>query len=145
VDLVKMVGGWNESLIRQQDFDITMKALLTKPRIRKNEVGAAIYSQVNPSSITRNQSESAIESRFRANAGLVDLVRGTSFEEMLPLIYRELYFLARFAFGQGYRDLGRAIVNCLAQEGYRHHPGTRRHRLAASLLGLEMKVRLWGN
>jgi glycosyltransferase involved in cell wall biosynthesis len=145
VDLVKGLGGWDESLVRVQDFDITMRALLVKPRIRKNEMGAAIYCQVNSSSISRNQSEMAQESRYRAIAGLVDSVRGTSFEAMLPLIYRELYRVARSAFREGYRDLGRGIVNRLEQEGYHRHPGTWRHRAAASLLGLEMKVRLWGS
>lgn len=145
VDFVRMLGGWDQSLVRGQDLDLTMRALLIQPRIRKNEVGAGIYRQVNPGSTTRNNSEMALESLYRAHAGLLDAARGTSFEAMLPLIYREIYCVARLAFREGYRDLGRAILNHLAKEGYHHHPGTIKHRAAASLLGLEMKVRLWGS
>lgn len=144
VSLVRRLGGWDESLARLQDLDITMRALLTYPRIRKNETGAAIYSQVNSDSITRNQTVTATESRYRAIAGLIKPVQGTTFETMLPLLYRETYLVARAAFRQGYHSLGREILTFLAQEGYRDHPGTRMHRLAAGLVGLEMKVRLWG-
>jgi glycosyltransferase involved in cell wall biosynthesis len=144
VSLVRRVGGWDESLIRLQDLDITLRALLTRPRIRKNEKGAAIYSQVNAGSITRDQSERAMESRYRAIAGLIGPVEGTSFETMLRLIYDELYRVARAAFRQGYLGLGREILALLVQQGYHEHPGTPLHRLAARLLGLEMKVRLWG-
>jgi GT2 family glycosyltransferase len=142
--LVNRVGGWDESLAQSQDLDITLRALLTSPRIRKNEAGAAIYGWVNPASITQNQSERALESRYRALAGFIDPVRGTSFATTLPLLYLQMYQVARIAFRQGYRDLGRKIMSRLKQEGYHRHPGTLQHRVAASLLGLELKVRLWG-
>lgn len=141
--LVRKIGGWDESLVRLQDLDITLRALLTNPRIRKNEAGAAIYSQVNTGSITRNQSEKAVESRYRAIAGFLDRVRGTRFESFLPLIHQELYRVARAAFRQGYDDLGRMILAALAQAGYHDHPGTRAHAVTARLVGLEMKIRLW--
>lgn len=142
--LVRKIGGWDESLARLQDLDITLRALLTNPRIRKNEAGAAIYSQVNTGSITRNQSEKAVESRYRAIAGFLDRVRGTRFESFLPLIHQELYRVARAAFRYGYLDLGRKILKLLEREGYREHPGTRGHAIAARILGLERKVRVWG-
>ncbi len=142
--LVRQIGGWDESLIRLQDLDITLRALLTSPRIRKNEMGAAIYSQVNAGSITRNQSERAMKSRYRAISGFVGRLRGTKFEPMLPLVYQELYRVARASFREGYHELGREILTLLQNEGYRKHPGSRLHRLAAGLLGLETKVRLWG-
>lgn len=144
VTFVRQIGGWDESLARAQDLDITMRALLARPKIRKNEAGAAIHARVNAGSISQNQSERALNSRYRAVSGLIGPVRGTSFAPMLPYIYQEVYFIARAAFRQGYRDLGRQIVAHLAREGYRQHPGTRVHALAARLLGLETKVRLWG-
>jgi hypothetical protein len=144
VSFVRQIGGWDESLARAQDLDITLRAMLHKPRIRKNEAGAAIHSRVNSNSISQNQSEKALRSRFKAVAGLINPVRGTSFESMLPLLYGELYFVARAAFREGYRDLGQEIMGILDNEGYRDHPGTRLHRLAARLLGLERKVRMWG-
>lgn len=144
IAFVRRVGGWDETLARAQDLDITMRAMLHAPRIRKNEAGAAIHSRVNPASITQNQSEKALRSRLKAVSGLVARVRGTSFEPMLPLLYQEIYFIARAAFRQGYRDLGREMVGLLAQEGYRDHPGTQMHGLIARVLGLERKIRLWG-
>jgi len=144
VSLVRRVGGWNESLARLQDLDITLRALLTYPQVQKNEAGAAIYSQVNAGSITQDQSENATHSRYRAISGLIKPVHGTRFESMLPLLHQEIYRIARAAFRQGYSNLGREILAFLAQEGYLDHPGTRMHRLAAGLVGLEMKVRVSG-
>ncbi len=144
VGFVRRIGAWNESLARAQDLDITMRAMLFNPKIRKNEAGAAIHARVNDGSISRNQSERALRSRFQAVSGLIAPVRESSFALMLPLLYQEIYFVARSAFREGYRSLGREILTLLRNEGYHKHPGTRLHRLAASFLGLERKVRIWG-
>ena len=140
---VTEVGGWDESLARAQDLEITLRALLQGPRVWKNDRGAAIHARLNPNSITRNQSLKALDSRFRANAGLVEKARGTSFARTIPLLCREVYHIARAAFKAGETDLGRRALRFARAEGYKAHPGTRAHALAARLLGLETKVRLW--
>lgn len=137
------VGGWDESLARAQDLEFTLRSLLSRPVIWKNETGAAIHARLNPNSITRNQSFKALDSRFRANSGLVEKARGTAFAETIPLICQEIYFIARAAFKAGEAELGRKALAFARAEGYRDHPGTTAHRLAATVLGLETKVRLW--
>ncbi|MBU2359446.1 MAG: glycosyltransferase [Alphaproteobacteria bacterium] len=140
---VTEVGGWDESLARAQDLEFTLRALLSRPLIWKNDTGAAIHARINPNSITRNQSLRALDSRFRANAGLVDKARGTSFAPAIPLICQEIYFVARAAFKAGETELGRRALAFTRAQGYRDHPGTPSHRLIAGILGLETKVRLW--
>ena len=140
---VTQIGGWDESLARAQDLEITLRALLSDPTIRKNEKGAAIHAQVNSNSISKSQSREALSSRYRAVLGLVEKVQNTQFSKFDMLLYREVYHIGRAAFRAGYIDLGREIVNYLKNVGYRKHPGTALHRLVAGGLGLERKVKLW--
>lgn len=145
VSFVRRIGGWDESLSRAQDLDITMRAMLHEPLIRKNEAGAAIQVRANPNSISQNGSERALRSRYRAVSGLIQSVRGTSFADMIPFLCAEAYSIARVAFQQGHAALGREILQLLERENYADHPGTRMHSLAARLLGLERKVQIWGS
>lgn len=143
-DFVRRIGGWDESLARAQDLDITLRATLHKPVIWKNERGAAIHCKVNGASVSRDVSRSATESRLRVQERLLAEIAGTEFERYAPLLCREIYHIARIAFRTGEADLGRRGLNLLEAHDYRDHPGTRLHQTVASVLGLETKVRLWG-
>ena len=145
VSFVRRLGGWDESLARAQDLDITMRAMLLEPLIRKSDAGAAIHVRANPNSISQNVSEVALRSRYRAVSGLIQSVRGTSFADMVPFLCAEAYTIARVAFQRGYTSLGREIQELLDRERYADHPGTWMHHLAARVLGLERKVRVWGS
>jgi len=142
VDFIERIGGWDESLARAQDLEITLRALQNRPCIWKNETGAAIHARVNPASISNNQSEQALQSRFRAVSGLVDSAQGTTFSEYDGLMYREIYHIASAAFRYGHIALGRRIVGYLKEKKYRKHPGTRLHAVVAGIIGLENKTRL---
>lgn len=143
VDFVDQINGWDESLTRAQDQDITLRAMLADPLIVKNETGAAIYAQVNQGSISNVDKEHALDSRFRALSGLVMRVQGTHFETNKLELYRDIYRVARLSFKNGYRALGRRAVTFLKSEGYHEHPGTRAHARIAGILGLETKIWLW--
>lgn len=140
---VNELGGWDESLVKNQDLDISLRAMFHRPAIWVNDDGVAIYSKVNPKSITRSPSGRSLESEFRVRQALIDGARNTSFAPTIPYIHRETYRVARAAFRTGEIDLGRQVLAYLRSEGYRSHPGTLAHRVAASVLGLERKVRLW--
>ena len=142
VEFVNSIGGWDESLARAQDLEITLRALLASPVIWKNEDGAAIHARVNPNSISNKQSEKALSSRYHAVSGLVEKAQGTSFEKYNDLMYREIYHIASAAFRADFTDLGRILVTYLKDRDYSKHPGSRLHSIAASLIGLENKVRL---
>lgn len=144
VRLVERVGGWDESLARAQDLDITLRAMLENPTIWKNEEGAAIHARVNTDSISQNVSWRATDSRLRTQENLLERIKGTPFERTAPLICREIYSISRAAFCNGQTDLGRRGLAVLKAQNYTAHPGTLAHRAVASLVGLETKVRLWG-
>lgn len=143
IGFVSDIGGWDESLARAQDLEISLRAMFFAPKIRKNEEGAAIHARVNPDSITTQQTRRALDSRFRASRSMVERARGTDFARTIPLFCEEIYRIARAAFRAGYRDLGREALGFARAEGYKGHSGTQAHRIAARLLGLETKIRVW--
>lgn len=145
LSFVERLGGWNESLSRAQDTDFSLRAMLLEPEIRWNSQGVAIYSKSNPGSISNIDSEPALDSRLRVFSNLAKQVRGTGFEPIAPLLAGTIYSVTRRAFVAKHHGLGRRGVAELDQLDFRSHPGSRMHRLLCRFLGLETKVRLWGN
>jgi hypothetical protein len=145
IAFVDAIGGWDESLSRTQDFDITLRAMFHAPVIMKNPEGSAIYAQRNITSISRSESRAATQSRIKVILGLLERSQGTPFEQFIPLLTAKLYTVTRTAFRAGQMDLGRQGMAALKQYGFSGHPGSRGHRILSSLVGLEAKVRLWGS
>ena len=141
---VRRIGGWDENLARAQDFDITLRAMFDRPKIVKNDAGAAIHAQINPEGVSQGVGFEAIDSRRRVVTGLMDRAAGTPFAASMARVPAELYTIARSAFANGHTELGRQALARVRAEGDRAHYGTRVHRLVAGVLGLERKVRLWG-
>ena len=76
IGFVERLGGWDESLARGQDLDITLRAMLLNPVVWKNERGAAIHAQVNRGSVGRDVSRRATESRLRVQERLLAEIGG---------------------------------------------------------------------
>ena len=142
---VQQVGGWDESLMQSQDTDICLRAMFETPLIMKNDRGLAIYANVNPGSLSQNASGKSTEDRITVMARLIKRTSGTSLEPYRPLLMAKLYTITRTAFRLKQVDLGRRGIQELASFGFRGNPGSPVHRIASNLIGLEAKVRLWGN
>ncbi|PZQ94855.1 MAG: hypothetical protein DI533_20965 [Cereibacter sphaeroides] len=145
IDFVQRIGGWDESLARAQDLDITLRAMFERPRVMKNDQGVAVYARINPASVSRSDSPRATESRMKVTLGLLAQAKGTAFEQYSPLLLAKLYTITRTAFQTGQTALGRRGVSELKNYGFQGNPGSRFHRLLSRLIGLEAKVKLWGN
>jgi glycosyltransferase involved in cell wall biosynthesis len=141
---VEQIGGWDETLARAQDADITLRATFAAPLIQKNDEGAAIHARVNTNSVSRLKSHKAIEARMRVHRDILARMPGTPMEPLMGLMFRRYYWLVEDAFVLKHNDLGRAGLQELRKRGYRANPGSTFHRLATRLLGLETKVRLFG-
>jgi hypothetical protein len=144
LDFIDQVDGWDESLSRAQDLDITLRAMFHGPRIYKNEEGAAIHMRFNSASISNNISRQATEIRLRAMLGLLRRAPRTTFEPIMPMMMPEVYSISRIAFRAGDIDLGRLGLSEIRSRGYRAHPGPPTHQFSAGLIRLETKVRFWG-
>ncbi|PZQ94854.1 MAG: hypothetical protein DI533_20960, partial [Cereibacter sphaeroides] len=145
IDFVRRAGGWDESLARAQDTEMFLRAMFEQPVIRPNMEGLAIYTQINPGSVSRDFSPRSSESRLRVMAGLLRRMRGTTFAPIMPLLEFRLYSITREAFRMKQSAIGRQGLRELAALGLCDHPGSRVHRAISKVIGLEAKVRIWGS
>jgi len=134
--------GWDENIYSNQDGDTMYRALLLYPRVRAHRGGCGVYWRQNTGSISHSESHRALESRLTVMSRLLDAVQGTPFQCHSSLIDREMYRIARRSFANGHADIGRSALERRRCNGYRSHHGPWRHRLACSILGLELKTRL---
>ncbi|HRK23415.1 MAG TPA: glycosyltransferase family 2 protein [Beijerinckiaceae bacterium] len=141
-DYVRTLGGWDETLAKNQDGDLIHRALMQGVRITTAPKGQGIYVQDdNPGRITRKQTPRTLQSQIRA----LDKIR-IRLEELPFDPQRELalayYALARLGYNNGMDDLG-AIAEAAARDlGLSGQHGSPGHVALASLLGLRNKQRL---
>ncbi len=145
IAFVQRTGGWDESLSRAQDTEFFLRCMFYDPLIMMNEEGAAIYNLETPGSVSKNVSPRSTDARIRVLTNLLQRMPGTDFEPLMPLLQNRLYKISREAFRMKQIEQGRKGVQALRDLGFRKHLGSRGHRVVANLIGLEAKVRLWGN
>ena len=141
-DFVRRIGGWNEAVLKNQDGEFTMRAMLHCPAIAAFEDGYGVYRAHGESSISRRVDQSALRSELAAMRGLTDMAAGTPFADGARGFGRKFYIIARGAYQIGEPALARQALAAARSVGYRGHPGGIGHRIAANLVGLGGKMRL---
>lgn len=135
--LVRQIGGWNESVRRNQDGEIVCRAVLAGARIGQTRRGCGVYVQHDsPFRISRNRS---------TFSDLFDVAESLLRQptEALPETRRQkilgdyFYWLADSAFRRGDREEGRRALKRARELGGEMRLGSRIPRLGAALLGLE--------
>lgn len=145
LDFVERLGGWDETLSRNQDMDISLRAMFEDPLIMKNDRGVAIHTRLNPTSVSQGVSYKATESRVRVLTDMVRRAKGTAMEPLIPLMLKRLYLLTREIFAMKQREVGRMGVAVLNAHGYVNRVmGSRKHRFLVRHFGLENAVRILG-
>jgi glycosyltransferase involved in cell wall biosynthesis len=139
-EFVSRIGGWRQTLLRNQDGELVLRALLEGARWTVSRQGAGLYFQhASENRISRNKSLQA----FQASLGILDSFRAEGRSARLKEAFLGAYYdLARGAYRDGHGKLGDTAVARAAALGLSGHRGTFLHRAAASLLGLQTKERL---
>lgn len=136
-DFVRRIGGWKESVRRNQDGEIVCRAVLAGARMGRSDRGCGVYVQHDsPFRISRNRS---------TFADLCDVAESLLHQptEALPEARRQkilgdyFYWLADSAFRRGDRDEGRRALGRAVELGGELRLGSRIPRLGAAVLGLE--------
>lgn len=144
---LEAIGGWNSTgwdkwALRNDDAELVMRAMLHDAAVVAAEHGCGVYVQHRgPDRITL-RSDAAVsacqldvlESLWRlAQPGAPEVRKGFA---------RAFYRVAYEAYDLGANDTGRAALAHARCLGFKGHQGTRVHRVASSLLGLRLKMRL---
>lgn len=146
-ELFLRVGGFDETLRRNDDGDLAMRAFLAGAGVASATGGLAVYRRHGGTRRTLtsdNHSEAALRSQMRVMAKVrAALEERGGLDAYRDLLDGHFASIAQRAFGAGRFAVGR---ECLAHggEGAARRLGgaTRRGRLAARLLGVAWKCRL---
>ena len=139
---VRDLGGWDETLAKNQDGDLIYRALLTGAVATGAPGGLGVYVPADdPNRITRRHSRRTLESHLAVLEKIRALLPLQPFDAgaELRLAY---YNLARLAFTVGFDDIGREAEKTARELGLSGQPGTTAHLLVASMLGLRGKQKL---
>lgn len=141
-EFVRSIGGWDERVLKNQDGEIMMRAMLHGPVLTSFSEGQGVYRVHGENSLSRQRSSAALRSEYQAISRLMDSALQTPFRADVSGFGAKLYILARDLFANGEWESGRQALSDARRVGLRGHLGSTRHRLVASLVGLELKTRL---
>ncbi|MFV0281418.1 MAG: glycosyltransferase family 2 protein [Rhodoblastus sp.] len=141
---LRAMGGWDESLAKNQDGDLMYRALMQGARVAAASQGLGVYVQSgNPDRITRSNTERTLRSQL----AVLDRVR-VNLPKLQNAPSRELshayYSLARLAYEGGADAIGYRAESRARELGLVGQTGAPAHVLLASILGLRGKQRLAG-
>ncbi len=142
-DFVRSIGGWDERVLLDQDGEIFLRALIKGAKIAHNPFGFSVYNRT-AGSICTSITEEKIINFFEAAERLCQLSKNTAFEHKLSGLNYNVYKFTRESFQKGFFTAGHIGLAVMRHQGWSRHFGTASHRAVASILGLELKVRLWG-
>lgn len=139
-DFVRRIGGWDERVLKNQDGEIAMRAMLYVPTIAGFEDGHGVYREHGESSISRQRSSAALKSELQALHRLINAARKTVFGEHVHGFGRYLYVISRSCYQIGDEETARAALKLARDVGVTGHPGSWPHRVCAHVLGLQCKM-----
>lgn len=146
-DAYALTGGWDESLARNQDGDIAMRALALGVRVKRSPAVVGFYRMHGDTRVTVSRNfvaEGKLQSQIRVLDRLAEMLRE---QGRLPRFARSLgrsyQAVALQAFQSGHTELAREWVRKgRAIGGFRPVSATPAGRALERVLGMEGKERL---
>lgn len=140
-EYLRRIGGWNERILRNQDGELGLRAILLGARFSQSAAGCGVWYQ--------HESATRITSRTDNLAALIDVADELMSIES-PVVPKAIriratayyfYRLAHRAFAAGNDSLGREALRRSRSLGFAGHLGSLPHIALSSILGLELKQR----
>ena len=139
---LREIGGWDESVARNQDGELVIRAVLRGARIANSAKGCGVY--------LRHPGESSISMRSDKLESLLqvsDKVLHTpseiiSAQDRLIACAAHDYGIAWRCFEAGRDDLGRRALARSRARGFRGNWGNRATRLFANIFGLPLRFKM---
>lgn len=144
VSFLRILGGWDETLVRNQDVELGLRGLLASTSIAVARSGKAVWCQHNsPNRIshTHTGASAALGVLRYLDEHLAALQINLSEGGLLELAVR-YYETARWLFQSGQFEAGRLALARSRKLGYRGHKGEWMGRQISMLFGLETRERL---
>ena len=141
-EFLQAIGGWDETIAKNQDGDLIYRALGRRPRIAFSTAGLGVYVQDDdPARITRRHDARALGSQLRVLHRVRDMAAAQDFA-VGPELARAYYTLARWAYTHEFDEIGRAAEQAARDLGLAGEVGAPAHCALSAILGLRGKQRL---
>jgi len=137
------IGGWNESVKRNQDGELVVRALIEGARAIPTNLGLGVYVQHDGKDrVSRRTGREILLNQQALYSDLLDRAncRGLiGANEAFAFAY---YRLACEAFASRIDDLGKLALKSARELGLHQHLGSPIQRLISNLLGLQISMRI---
>lgn len=142
---VRAIGGWSQGLMKNQDGELVWRACRAGPRLALAGSGRGIYMQsLLPRRVSANRSRAMYEQQMSLFTRTEAQLSPRQLRQVSADLGGMYYRLARAAYYDGAADVGWRAERAARRLGVASHSGTRGHRVASAVLGLERKERLCG-
>lgn len=139
------VGGWNETVRRNQDGEVVMRALLSGARVCVVDDGCGVYVQHGSETrVSKRAGHEVVAGELSVFESLWRLARDRDCDYVRPAFARAFYRVAYEAYSTGVDKVGDEALRHARSLGLEGHVGSMAHRLLAGIFGLETKLKLTG-
>lgn len=141
---LEQIGIWDEGLHRYQDLELAARAVMRNPKLAFSADGCCFWhDHESDDRISAQTDLDAFVSQLQVYDRLQEWLIGPRYDaECVELLSRRYYALAQRAFRFGCARVGHDALSTYWRLGGRQHLGGMRHRIAASLLGLDAKEKM---
>ena len=139
---LREIGGWNPSALRNQDGEVTIRALLKGARVTVVHHGLGVYVQhEHPDRVSKRAGREILASELSCFQNLWTLAQEQGQGWTQKSFARVFYQIAYEAFANSIDDVGYVALSRARQLGLKGHSGSLTHRTLAGILGLRNKLR----
>jgi cellulose synthase/poly-beta-1,6-N-acetylglucosamine synthase-like glycosyltransferase len=136
------IDGWNPKALRNQDAEVTIRALLKGARVTVASSGLGVYVQHDrPGRVSKGTSLEVVSSWLSCFEELWTLAQAQSIEGLRQCFATQFYLIACYAFASGVDEVGQRALRRARDLGLNGHPGSFSHRILVRILGLKNKSR----
>jgi glycosyltransferase involved in cell wall biosynthesis len=142
-NIIRDLGGWDETLWANQDGDIRMRAVLKGYEFILTDQGGVAYRRQEQGTVSTALNEHTMGSRVRVLEKVEAILKNTGRLNVYKLDLARAYYRLATGFMPHSEPIGeRALSHALQLGGIRAIQGTFRHRLLAYTIGIKRKERL---
>jgi glycosyltransferase involved in cell wall biosynthesis len=140
---IRSIGGWNESIKRMDDGELSLRALIDGARVANCKKGLGIYTQHDSTArVSCKVGRDIVENDLEVYRSLRERAKACGIGYIEPKFGPAYYHIAWHAFSHGWDDLGQLALCEARRLGFRGHIGSVTHQLSSTVLGLRNKIRL---
>lgn len=143
-DFIESIGGWDESLNRNEDGELTLRALLFNPYIKFSTIVSSVYvDHDSVERVSRRFGRLAIESEGMICTKLLKIAQKDSKLKYSPIkqsIAKMFYKVAYSAYVLEYTELGDLYLGEARALGLKGHIGLTTHKILSHIFGLKNKL-----